>query len=636
MAYRYVAESWSGGGDGVAVPAYWIDDATGEIRFSNPNETQENGWIYTAGVNGPEGANTTENWWNPQTGNEVQNPYSGPRDVSELGTPSGPFADIQVNPGGGAMLATAEVPGQPDMVWRYANGQWYMGPRNTGGSFLDDLGDSVGDFFDSDLGQLLSGSAGFGVGGTTGAALATGNIETTADLEDYLMADAAGLAAGYGLSGAMAGGAAGTGAPAGLAEEASMLGVGDAGGVAAIPESIAGGVENMLSEELAAGAPELDPSLYESFVGPPTGTVQEAGLQSSGAVTSSAPGAGAPQVIGVAAGAGPFISPVTGSELPPIGQIGDAGVPPTDPAIPAEGELPPAPSDVGPPTGTVLEPGVQGSGAVVSPVGGVGVPDVSAVAAGAGPFVPVIPGLGAGASEVASQVINQAGNAVSGAGNVGNAAAVAAGLGAVASQPPALPDTGAEMRAAEEARLARTAANRSRVDSAFAGFNDDYYGNIAKAFRDYYSPQLGEGYDEEQRRLLYAAPGGVGSTEFSRQIGNLQTARQRDFADLSTRAHAAGEDARSAVAQQRAAVLSQAEAAEDPETFGQQAAAAAQAAARPPVYSPLTDLFQRYTALAANSALARRAGYQPQASARDLLFTGGSGRGGSGSVTVVR
>lgn len=96
------------------------------------------------------------------------------------------------------------------------------------------------EWYENPVAALTLGSAGFGVGGTTGASLATGN---TGNIPQTLALDAAGLAAGYGLSGAMAGGAAaGTGAPAGLAEEAAMLGVPSAGASTATVAGTAGGL----------------------------------------------------------------------------------------------------------------------------------------------------------------------------------------------------------------------------------------------------------------------------------------------------------------------------------------------------------------------------------------------------------
>jgi hypothetical protein len=102
----------------------------------------ENGWIFTPGGNGPEGANTVGSWSNPQTGATTPNPYAGPRDVAALGTPPGPFENIQVVPGmapGQGLLAVADIPGYPDFVWRHDGIKWSPGPRQSHSNPLGEL-----------------------------------------------------------------------------------------------------------------------------------------------------------------------------------------------------------------------------------------------------------------------------------------------------------------------------------------------------------------------------------------------------------------------------------------------------------------------------------------------------------------
>lgn len=216
--------------------------------------------------------------------------------------------------------------------------------------------------------------------------------------------------------------------------------------------------------------------------------------------------------------------------------------------------------------------------------------------------------------------------------------AAAGSLISAANQPGPVSDPGADARAAEEARLARAADARKRVNDAFAGYGDDYYGDIAKRFRDYYTPQLKEAYDDATRQTLYAAPGGVGSTEFARQLGRVETNRERDFADLAARASDSAEQVRGQIAGQKANLLSEADTAQDPESLGDTAVSLAQAAARPQPYSPIADLFGRFTALGANAAIANAnngRGYTPFLPQTDPYFFGRSGRNGGGSVKVI-
>jgi hypothetical protein len=128
-----------------------------------------------------------------------------------------------------------------------------------------------------------------------------------------------------------------------------------------------GGTAGAGVAEAGAGAGVAEgAAVSESFLGPATGTVLEPGLQASGAFVTPIGTAGLPVVSGIAVGAGAF--------MPQLGA----------PVLEGAG----AESFVGPPTGTVLEPGLQASGAVVTPVGEAGLPVVSGVATGAGAFLP--------------------------------------------------------------------------------------------------------------------------------------------------------------------------------------------------------------------------------------------------------
>lgn len=107
---------------------------------------------------------------------------------------------------------------------------WSARQNSRGGGFS-------GGLFNGAIGDIVKvalGTAGFGVGGTTGAAIATGNAESVEDLGDYLLLDVAGLAAGAGISGMMASGAAMPAASFSAAEEASMLGAAGGEGTGAL------------------------------------------------------------------------------------------------------------------------------------------------------------------------------------------------------------------------------------------------------------------------------------------------------------------------------------------------------------------------------------------------------------------
>ena len=111
------------------------------------------------------------------------------------------------------------------------------GANILGGYIASKQAEADSDWTDNPVGALTDlalGTAGFGVGGATGAAAATGNIKNSGDLANYLAADAAGLAVGFGISGAMGAGA-GTAEAAGAYDAAGLPAVGPTAATSAAP-----------------------------------------------------------------------------------------------------------------------------------------------------------------------------------------------------------------------------------------------------------------------------------------------------------------------------------------------------------------------------------------------------------------
>ena len=54
----------------------------------------------------------------------------------------------------------------------------------------------------------------------------------------------------------------------------------------------------------------------------------------------------------------------------------------------------------------------------------------------------------------------------------------------------------AEARRQEELRQARIREGMQNIESAFSPFNDQYYAGKAKAYSDYYLPQLKQQFDD--------------------------------------------------------------------------------------------------------------------------------------------
>ena len=166
--------------------------------------------------------------------------------------------------------------------------------------------------------------------------------------------------------------------------------------------------------------------------------------------------------------------------------------------------------------------------------------------------------------------------------------------------------------------------------STTGGFGTDYYNGIAKAYMDYYLPQLNEQAANARRAIaLNSTPG---SSSANRRMSQFETDYQRQLTGLGEQAQGASNQARQNVESSRASLIQAAEGGSGLDSIGERAASEAALLSRPAVYSPLGDLFSRYTISAGNGVLAANAGYQPVA---PLLFGGAGGSRGSGSVQTV-
>ena len=191
-------------------------------------------------------------------------------------------------------------------------------------------------------------------------------------------------------------------------------------------------------------------------------------------------------------------------------------------------------------------------------------------------------------------------------------------------------DVARTQRASQQAQMQIAQTNRKQVEDAFSGFDDAYYQSIADAFKNYYQPQVTDQFDTATRDLIYKAPGGVGSSEFSRLLGRAEEDRAKAGTDVASSADVQAQNARADVEGQRANLLGLAQSSTDPALFGDQAIASARASARPPDYSPLTDLFSRYATLAMNAGRAENMGYG-RSGVPPINFGGGGS-----SVSVVQ
>lgn len=171
----------------------------------------------------------------------------------------------------------------------------------------------------------------------------------------------------------------------------------------------------------------------------------------------------------------------------------------------------------------------------------------------------------------------------------------------------------ARARADEEARQARIRAGTTSINNTFdSQFTDDFYNQRRKAYTDYATPQLEDQYADAQKQLTYAlARGGLlDSSIRGSKLGELQQQYALQNQDIADKALASETDARNAVEDSRANLISTLNATGDAEQAASTAISRASALSQPAAYSPLTSLFADFTdALGTQAALSKANSY---------------------------
>lgn len=187
-------------------------------------------------------------------------------------------------------------------------------------------------------------------------------------------------------------------------------------------------------------------------------------------------------------------------------------------------------------------------------------------------------------------------------------------------------DGGAAAR--EAARQQKIAEGTAAVNNAFTGFDDPYYGNISKMYKDNYTPLIQEQYQTALRQLPYQFANTQGS-EYQRRVGELERDYQRQLVDNASAADDFANQRRTNVENQRQSLINQVTAGADPGSAATLASGAAKSLSAQPTFSALGDLFAKYTGNVVNAAGINNqqtpGGYTP------LTFGGGR----SGAMKVV-
>jgi hypothetical protein len=182
-------------------------------------------------------------------------------------------------------------------------------------------------------------------------------------------------------------------------------------------------------------------------------------------------------------------------------------------------------------------------------------------------------------------------------------------------------DNGAEeMRAQEARRQAQIQQSMTGINEQFGKFDDSYFKNIADSFFAFQKP-LYEEQLAEARRTLPFKYASTGNSEYMREAAALERDALRKEAELRDAGMSFANEQRGAVERDRADLVNLANAGTDANAVAQMAVSRSAAAAKPPQFSPIADLFQKYTAGIANASIANNQRVQRES---PLLFNPGT------------
>lgn len=172
-------------------------------------------------------------------------------------------------------------------------------------------------------------------------------------------------------------------------------------------------------------------------------------------------------------------------------------------------------------------------------------------------------------------------------------------------------NSGAQAQQAEAARQANIRNAQSGIDSAFSGFNDDYFNKYQKSYTDAYNPLVDQQYNDARKAtsLALARSGNLSSSYGADELAKLDAADQTQLANVASNATTATNALKSNVQSNKSNLYSLAQTAGDPGTAAAQAPAVASTLDTPVAVSPLGDLFSSFTNLAANAASAEQNGF---------------------------
>ena len=173
----------------------------------------------------------------------------------------------------------------------------------------------------------------------------------------------------------------------------------------------------------------------------------------------------------------------------------------------------------------------------------------------------------------------------------------------------AVADEATRQRAEEAARQGRVRAGRDNINSAFSGYDDNFYNDRTQSYIDYATPEVADQFKDAttQLRAALARNGLLQSSISADQNANLNRQNSNALRSVADKGLDYSNQTRSSIEAAKNNLLQQNQGLADPTLAANMAANSASSASTLPSYSPLGQIFAGATdALATQSQLERR------------------------------
>jgi hypothetical protein len=147
----------------------------------------------------------------------------------------------------------------------------------------------------------------------------------------------------------------------------------------------------------------------------------------------------------------------------------------------------------------------------------------------------------------------------------------------------------------------------ANIDTAFAPFDDNYFAGIQSKYNDYALPQLQDQYNQAKNNIVFslARKGNLNSSTAGDLYGELDRENATNLVGIEGAGKDYANQARSAVEANRKDITGQLNTTYDADSANNLALTAAKSlAVAKPSFSPLGQLFQNISAVAAQNRLA--------------------------------